>query len=162
MRINPFRRRLPSKRPAKPIVEKGVRLLTGMQRKYADKLQGMSEKMSPNGKKLMLALFVLVFGGISVSIIWHSVSAHGNRSAVTIQPIVPSPPSGHLDREKSQWPERGVSTREYNMIRAFHRYLDSLAGTADGQQLRDSLLKEKPGLVDSLFAIEKMYLGQPK
>lgn len=162
MRINPFRRRFHGERPKKPIVEKGVQHLTKIQRKYADKLQSMSEKMSPTGKKLMLALFVLVFGGISVSIIWHSVSAHGKRSVVTIQPIVPSPPSGRPDNVKGQWPERGVSTREYNMIRAFHRYIDSLGSTAEGQQRRDSLLKEKPGLVDSLIAIEKMYLGQQK
>lgn len=141
-------------------MEKGIRILGRFQRKYADRLQEMSEKMSPRTKKLCLLLFVVVFGGLSVSIVWRSVTAHGNRSVVTIQPIVPSPPSGHSSKENGLWPEGGVSAREYNMIRAFHRYLDSLGSTADGQALRDSLLKGRPGLMDSIVAIEKMYSGQ--
>jgi hypothetical protein len=144
------------------MVERGVRLLGRVQRKYADKLQALTEKMSPRNKKLMLMLFILVFGGMSVSIVWRSITAHGNQSAVSVQPIVPSPPSGRPSKGNGLWPEGGVTAREYNMIRAFHQYLDSLGNTADGQAIRDSLLNGRPGLMDSIVAIEKMYLGQLK
>jgi hypothetical protein len=42
-------------------------------------------------------------------------------------------------------------------IEKFKHYLDSLSTSADGRRIRDSLLKERPGVLDSIKKIESIY-----
>ncbi|WP_214226620.1 hypothetical protein [Pedobacter sp. B4-66] len=41
-------------------------------------------------------------------------------------------------------------------LRKFHTYLDSLGMSASGRKTRDSLLKQRPGLLDSLNQLEAL------
>lgn len=55
-----------------------------------------------------------------------------------------------------------VSENEYKKIAWFKRYLDSMSATAQGRRLADSLLAGRPGLYDSITAVENIYLSQSK
>lgn len=50
-----------------------------------------------------------------------------------------------------------IFANEYKKIQDFHRYMDSLANTAAGRKVRDSILDARPGLPDSIASIEAYY-----
>jgi hypothetical protein len=49
-------------------------------------------------------------------------------------------------------------TAVVGVLQAFHAYMDSLALSGDGLQLRDSILRARPGLMDSIRMAESLYL----
>ena len=125
---------------------------------FAERLKEMTERLSVGEKKCLLFVFVLTFGGSSIYITWKAIAAKSGTSAVSVRSIIVCPPNGGTDGNSGIISHGGISAREFNMVRAFHHYLDSLGGTASGMAIRDSLLVGRPGLVDSLVEIEKMYL----
>lgn len=48
-------------------------------------------------------------------------------------------------------------SREYQKIQDFNKYMDSLANTAAGRKVRDSILDARPGLLDSIVSLEAYY-----
>lgn len=42
-------------------------------------------------------------------------------------------------------------------VKRFHRYLDSLGGTSSGKRIRDSMLRHRPGLLDSIRHVEQLW-----
>lgn len=48
-------------------------------------------------------------------------------------------------------------SKEYQKIQDFNKYMDSLANTAAGRKVRDSILDARPGLLDSVASIEAYY-----
>lgn len=48
-------------------------------------------------------------------------------------------------------------SREYQKIKDFNKYMDSLANTAAGRKVRDSILDARPGLLDSIVSLEAYY-----
>lgn len=143
-----------------------LRKMTGklgaLQHRWADKLQEKSERLSVTGKKLMLGLFLAVFSGWSVYIAWHSLSSSPGHGTVPVQPITISHPGEGMVTQRPFAGRQGVSDKEYGAIQAFHHYLDSLGQSTQGRIWRDSLLKGRPGLLDSMRAIEQVYLSQSK
>jgi hypothetical protein len=151
-----------SNRGSHPFVQKAAQRINKWQHACADKLQDRSERLSLGTKKAILIAFVLLFGGASGVITWRAITAHQAQSAVLIHPIVVSPPAGGLrDKSMSPFSER-ISSREYQIVRSFHHYLDSLSGSPSGEIVRDSILRERPGLLDSLMEIENLYLKEEK
>jgi hypothetical protein len=60
--------------------------------------------------------------------------------------------------------EENISSRipeqQYKRIVAFHHYMDSLHGSAQGRRVRDSIISCRPGLLDSAKFLEKLYHSQ--
>ena len=50
-----------------------------------------------------------------------------------------------------------IFNNEYEKIQDFHKYMDSLANTAAGKKVRDSILNARPGLLDSIVSLEAYY-----
>jgi len=145
-----------------PMLRKVARKIGAIQHRWADQLQEKSERLSVTGKKLALGLFLAVFGGWSMYIAWQSLSSGGHQAAMAVQPITISHP-GEGSSISAPVPGRiWVSEKEYRAIQAFHHYLDSMGQSMPGRLWRDSLLKARPGLLDSLQTIEQIYLTQPK
>jgi len=136
--------------------------LGARQHQWADKLQEKSERLSLTGKKLMLAVFLAVFTGWSAYIAWQSLSSSGRHPALTVQPITISGSGKEALGTPPFTGHQGVSDREFGAIQAFRHYLDSLGQSAPGRLWRESLLKARPGLLDSLRAIEQVYLSGSK
>jgi hypothetical protein len=57
----------------------------------------------------------------------------------------------------SNHPKIPKPAQELIPIVRFRKYLDSLSSTAKGRQTKDSLLKMRPGLMDSLETVERLY-----
>lgn len=145
-----------------PLFRKLSVATTALQRRWADRLQEKSERLSLGAKKWLLGLFVLIFGGMSVFIAWRGLTAGAGRPAVVVSPITVSSPAQQGVLATPFPGDQRVSSREYEVTQVFQRYLDSLGQSTDGQKVRDSLLRQRPGLLDSIRLIERMYLAQPK
>ena len=144
------------------IIRKMKGKLGVVQHRWADKLQEKSERLSLTGKKLMLGVFLAVFMGWSAYIAWQSLSSSGRHSAMAVEPITISGSGNGAITTPPFATHQGVSDKEYGAIQAFRHYLDSLGQTTQGRLWRDSLLKRRPGLLDSLRAIEEVYLRESK
>jgi len=143
-----------------------LRKITGkvgaVQRRWADKLQEKSERLSVTGKKLMLGIFLAIFSGWSICIGWRSLSASHRGGTILVQPITISDPGQRGMGDQPDSARHGVSEKEYRAIQAFSHYLDSMGQSPEGKVWKDSLLKGRPGLLNSLQAIEHIYLNQSK
>lgn len=151
------------RRKDKPSVMYGVFQKMGeaverRQRKAADYLNRKVALFSRKQLTCGLVLFCLVFGGISGFAIWHSL--HSSPGDLPIQPVkVPA----HSVLQRGGLPdETTLTNRQTERLRQFRLYLDSLQQTQSGKVIYDSIARYRPGLLDSLAFIEKVYHQQLK
>lgn len=107
-------------------------------------LQSKTDKYSKNKKKVYLVVFCLVFLTDSTLVIVDSFQ-NGNVALYTIAPIRMVP----LRNEQTIAPQ--FTKGEYKRIEQFRLYLDSNA------VFRDSMLKVRPHLIDTLIYLQKIY-----
>lgn len=55
-----------------------------------------------------------------------------------------------------------VAKEEYEKIQRFRQYMDSLERSPSGKKLYNSILINRPGLLDSIILIENIYQSQIK
>jgi len=118
------------------------------QRSTADKLQAASEKISPKAKKRLLLLTVLLCVTVISGQLWHSLQPGEVSSLVTgkIETLIlPEINTGVLDQEL------------YQRILRFEAHLDSLDQTAEGRKVLEHLVATRPGLLDSVLRVKRMY-----
>lgn len=144
-----------------PVPGKIAGVVNAFQRRIADQLQERSERLSAGTKKKLLALFMAIFCSISGWITWRALEIQPGTPLMTAQPAM-AMPSVPEKNDPTVSKDGKVSVREYLMVAQFHRYLDSLAQSADGRQIRENLLRGRPGLLDSLLLVEKLYLSETK
>lgn len=118
-------------------------------------LQQRTNNYSLRKKKILLLLFVLVFLTES--------------SVVTIQSITrKSKTPIDLTRiktirvESSEQNTRNITRTEFFKIQKFKNYIDSISTTTQGKKLRDSLLQNRPHLMDSVNLLINLFLEQSK
>lgn len=123
--------------------------------RLASFLQHRTDGYSPKKKKVLLLLFIIVFAAESILIIFQSLTRKCNTSiAITrIKPLA-------LPDESTQ--NFLVTQKEFLKIQGLKNYIDSLSTTAKGRRLRDSLLHNRPHLMDSVNFLIKLYLEQSK
>lgn len=148
---NPAQERLASN-----IVSACIRL----QQKWADFMQRHAERLSRKGKLIVLSLFCLTAGSLSIYLIASSVTSR-RASSFTIIPLKKRPYTVKSGDEITKALVI-VSKAEYEKIQRFRSYMDSLARSPSGKQLHDSILIHRPSLMDSIFIIEKIYQSQIK
>jgi hypothetical protein len=109
-------------------------------------LQRKSSTLSPLQLKLYAAGFVLLFASWNGWIVYHALK--GRHSTIfsgqlyLFHPILPSvrPPADPFSSSG---------------IQKFRSWLDSLKADSAGRKVYDSIWRERPGLLDSLWQIEK-------
>ncbi len=141
-------------RIAKNIVGK----LLHLQQDWAAFMQRHTERLSVKWKVIILFLFCLYSGWLSILFIADSLS---NNNAVSIHLVQFKTPQ-HIGKS---WGEKNraitiVSERENEKIRDFRNYMDSLARTPSGKKIYDDILIYRPGIMDSLILIENIYQSQ--
>lgn len=114
--------------------------------------------ISPNKMRLILAAFVLVIGSYCA---WLTYAGITGKSATffSVTPIKKPSHTTTSDSLVTAMPK--LSDSEYQRIRRFRGYMDSLAGSPTGKRMYDSIIRHRPGLMDSILYIEKYY-GQHK
>jgi hypothetical protein len=136
-------------------------LKTGLSRfnqrliQVANYLQQKSNGYSIKKKKILLLLFVIVFITESCLVIIQSISQK-NKTAIAVARIKTIP----LQTEENQ--SSLITKEEFLKIKRFKKYIDCLSTTAKGRKLKDSLLQNRPHLMDSVNFLVNLYLEQSK
>lgn len=116
------------------------------QRKTAGNLQHATDKISVKRKKY--GLVIIVTGASLMLLLQVGMSLQKESTIKQDAIIVPKIPKNGL---------RNIDYRLYRDICQFETLLDSLQHTPEGKKEINKLVKERPGLLDSVFIAKKIY-----
>jgi hypothetical protein len=140
------------KRRKKKIIEKGY---CYVQSKWAEWMTKKTAKLSIRQQRLVFGFFIACAGCYSIYLISISfLETDSNR--ITINPIVKPVNTFHADNMKENKNSTVIKIELDKVIR-FRAYIDSLAKSSTGKRVMDSIRAKRPGLLDSLAAIENYY-----
>ncbi|WP_394776319.1 hypothetical protein [Flavobacterium sp.] len=109
---------------------------------------------------VILFAFIVFTGGCSIYLIVNSFSNNKSRN-ITIAPI--TKPTNHIPlKEKPLELNAIISKTEFEKITSFRKYMDSLGRSPTGKKTHDSIVLNRPGLLDSLTIIENYYYSHLK
>lgn len=131
-----------------------------LQSKWAGWMQGKSERLSGKTKLILLLVFIGLVGGYSLYLIAENFLYKGT-STFYISPIK-KPEHVQQSGDVVMPHEAFISEEEYQRINGFKLYMDSMARSPSGKNLFDSIATARPGLMDSILIIEKIYQPQTK
>ena len=134
--------------------------LLSMQNRFASFMNGKINNLSSRSKQIGLVLFCLLFGGFSIYAFVGAFRNTGN-SGKAIKPDQVAVPK-YYDRTASENKEPSVSENDIIRINRFSKYMDSLSHSVKGKAVYDSILKARPGLMDSIQVLEEIYYSQSK
>lgn len=141
-------------KPLEIIAHKCIRT----QSRVATAMQKGSEHLSVTGKKLALITFCFIGIAASIYAFTESIFYKKNSNHFLVSPI-PIPKNA---LEKDDRTSDILSVTEFNQIENFQKYIDSLSKSISGQKIKDSILKFRPLLMDSIHQLEKLYQIQGK
>jgi hypothetical protein len=128
------------------------------QTKFADVMNRNFSGISTKRMKIFLFLFCLVSGGLSIYYIVNAVFNHDkkNNSFKIDHVDVPK----HYDKTGDELIHSQIFIDEETMqnIQVFKQYMDSLK--TKGAKQYDSIMLERPGLMDSITMLEEIYYSQ--
>jgi hypothetical protein len=132
--------------------------LVKLQMAFANRLNAGAAKLSLPTIKRALLLFCLVGGGLSIYLAMNGVLRSQTKTAV-IQIDQASVPK-HFDRSGDEVREvqNIIDTDLYGPVKKFRAYIDSLR--INDKKTYDSIRLSRPGLLDSVEAIEEIFLSQ--
>jgi hypothetical protein len=131
-----------------------ARVIDGAQRRFGETLNSKTENLSQRGKMILLVAFCSVFGGGSLYIMIEGLhSAQAPSEILKSNPItVPR----HVDKT-GEGIRAFITAEDIRRIKLFRRYMDSLKNTNKGLLIHDSIIRVRPGLMDSLIEVERLY-----
>ena len=139
-----------------------MRYVTEKQTKLAGFLNRKTEGLSTRGKKAFLFAVCLVLGGMSLYLMvkpfWHPMKPDASLKPKAIS----VPEHANKTGDENLYPHVLVTEEDMKEVRNFKRYMDSLKNSGKGRPLYDSILKARPGLMDTVGMLEEMYLLQQK
>ena len=143
-----------------PTVIKNVtdKLIT-VQHKIADRLNESAATWQPERIKVGLILFCILFGLASLTIMIKAIWISKPNNMMAVRHVKMPEYIGHTQDEVTI-PDHFISKKEYNRLEHFRIYMDSLDGSANGKKIKDSILSQRPKLLDSLAMVEQLYNKQ--
>lgn len=129
-----------------------------LQHKASLFFQGRSEKLSLSSKRLIVIAFCLISFSSCVYLVIKSL-LNNNPANLSIAPIRIPKQVAQSDSRQITVPN-GVSKDEFQKIKKFRAYVDSLGSSNSGRRVYDSILRYRPGLIDSLAIVENLYKSQ--
>jgi len=123
---------------------------------FADFMSSKTKTLSTKAKWFWLAVYCVVFGGFSI---YAFMGTFGGNKVLEPSPV--SFPK-HYDQTGIEIKEPHVSEKDIKRINRFKQHMDSLRRSQEGKIVYDSILKTRPGLMDSIKAIEQIYYSQSK
>jgi hypothetical protein len=151
-----FSKRKESNAEPKPnAISKGMQAgYKHLQGGWANWMMKRTEKFSRRTWLILLTLFVLFSSSYSVYL---GVSAFTNKETNSITITTIKKPKHLTETGETPIEAAEVSEAEYNRIKKFRVYMDSLARSPSGKTLYDSITKYHPRLMDSVRFIENYY-----
>lgn len=121
--------------------------IIAIQRNCARWMQLKTEHLSPAAKRIVLFAFLIVSASLSTYLL---IKPAGKNPIGSGRITLPAKPEMPGNREF-------LTGAEYNRLRSFRQYMDSLARSPDGiKQYRD-FNRAHPGLLDSIRTLEQLY-----
>ena len=128
------------------------------QQLFTEKMNKLFMKTDFKRLKLILIFFCVSAGGYSIYLIANSVfSPERKQKSFEIQQMdIPK----HFNKtgDETVMPEATIDEQTYLQIQDFRKYMDSLKLNRTNEY--DSILQARPGLIDSVQMLEKIYLSQ--
>ena len=126
-----------------------------MQRWFGETLNKKTNKFTRRGKIELMLVICLFFGGGSLYVLVDGLS---DRAAVqNSKPNAIQAPA-HIDKTGDARDAESVLTeRELTRIKSIRNYLDSLQTSIEGKKIVDSIVRVRPGFLDSLREVERLY-----
>jgi len=149
-----FKRKKRQASPMDTVWQKLNKAVVVRQSKWAAYLQEKAANYTSRRLKWLLLLFCVVSSFCSGLVIWNAL--HEKPSMPKIQPIaVPQ----HINKDGiHHYPVQGYeNSTAFTEIERFKAYMEKLRQTASGKQTYDSLVRARPGLMDSIALVEKIY-----
>lgn len=145
-----FKRKKEKKENQWSLATKAFKSLLFVQRRWATWMGKKSAHWTKKQTTVYLVLFCIAFSGISVLILVDTFNSKPRPSPITVQslPTIPMMPSQ---------PEIRITDSDIAVIMQFNRYLDSLQTTPDGMRQYQELVRDRPGLVDSLLEVKEFF-----
>ncbi|MCW3106875.1 MAG: hypothetical protein JWQ09_1381, partial [Segetibacter sp.] len=88
-----------------------------------------------------------------INVIIESVCTHSDTSLAIVAVRVAT-------QNAHNYMQLSISKKEFEKIKKFKSYLDSLTKSKSGKRIHDSITANRPGLIDSLSIVENLYQSQ--
>ncbi|MCV9926315.1 hypothetical protein OIU83_01520 [Flavobacterium sp. LS1R49] len=108
----------------------------------------------------ILFCFTILTGACSIYLIVKSITGDATRH-ISITPIIKPTNAVPFEYETVKL-NPVISTTEFENIILFRRHMDSLERSPTGKKTYDSIVRFRPGLLDSLKLVEYYYESQLK
>lgn len=142
------------------ILVQAVKTCLRVQIVWAQWMQRKTKHLSQRMLFLLLLVFISLAGGYNAYLIKKNFSGH-QTNAFAISPI--KLPGQILQTgDISIQTDIQISSTEYLRIIRFRDFMDSLARSSSGKARYNSIVSIRPGLIDSIQLIEKIYHSQFK
>lgn len=123
---------------------------------FAKFMSQRTAKISSSGLKACLAIFFLSGSSFSIYIVVSAFTKRSSSKAIHIDRLsVPKYYNNESDERSLQ-----ITKQEFEEVQLFKKYMDSLSQSNSGRHEYDSIIKVRPGLMDSVKELEKIYLNQ--
>lgn len=131
---------------------KGAGIIIGLQRKWAESMHKLTRNWTGTQKKTALICFCTLLGAHSGIALYQAFNPSPKKQTVIPVTRMHRP---LLQESKIRAPSSGDPA--YRRVKQIHAWLDSLQTTAEGRKRYDSLMKKRPGLMDTIIMIENFY-----
>lgn len=131
--------------------------INAQQRKWANWLQIKSDKLPLKFKWAILLIFFATTFCICLFLFAGKLSFRSRSNPIAISRI-----KQPVTLNDFQPLANGMSKTEYEKITGYRIYLDSLARSPEGRAEYQKVLKQHPGLQDSIKILEQLYQSQFK
>jgi hypothetical protein len=128
-----------------------------VKRRIASYLQRQSELLSLASKKIMLLFFLLVCSAGSIILI---ISATTKSKYVVYFKQISKPSSTINNTDILAKGDSVITKKDYERIERYKSYLLQLKNDSISKKEFDSIMLQRPHLLDSITLFEKMYLSQ--
>ncbi|MEL1254051.1 hypothetical protein AAEO57_09715 [Flavobacterium sp. DGU38] len=131
-----------------------------LQYKCANWLKNKTAHFSRLNWIVILFAFIVFTGGCSIYLIVKSFSGKPTEN-ITVIPIT-KPVNSIPLKEKPLELSTIISKTEFEKIKSFRKYMDSLTRSPTGKKTYDSIVSDRPRLLDSLTIFENYYYSHLK
>jgi len=128
-----------------------------VQERLASCMARWTASLSKRALQFVVFLFCLLFGGASL---FTFLDVFRQNAPTLMKPATLTVPKNYKQSGVVLTPLLTPQDREH--ISRFKTYLDSLYRSEEGRAVYDSLLRERPGLLDSLRMIEDIFYSPSK
>jgi hypothetical protein len=130
-----------------------------LQHKCAHWMEKKTAHLSRKSWILILICFTVLTSGYSIYLMIGSFSD----TAINVEPIttIVKLTNGRQAAEKDKL-NVPISEAEFEKIVRFRKYMERPGHSATGKKVQDSIMRYRPGLLDSLIIVEKYYHSQFK